>query len=134
VKKIICTLLLTAYLIPAIGVGINLHWCGHVLFAFSMTADDHTNCMCTQFKTAEDNSKSDCCKDDYVYYKLSQQHTASSVHCLTHFDKTMEDFANINYSSFCFLDLVSHNCFLVKSNYKNDERPPDITVLSVFRV
>lgn len=133
-KKILCALLLTAYLIPAIGVGINLHWCGHVLFAFSMSADDHANCMCTQFKAEGDNSKSDCCKDDYVYYKLSQQHISSSIHCLTHFDKTMKGFACINYPSFYFMEDVYPKNDFVRINYENDERPPDITVLSVFRV
>ncbi|MBK7966542.1 MAG: hypothetical protein IPK10_15545 [Bacteroidetes bacterium] len=133
-RKILCTLLLTAYLIPAIGVGINLHWCGHILFAFSMSSDDHTNCMCAQFKEVGDNSKSDCCKDDYVYYKLSQQHTSSSIQCLTYFDKSMSGYASIQYPSFRFIDFVDRKCSLVKSMYSKDERPPDITLLSVFRV
>jgi len=134
VKKFISILLLSAYLIPAIGVGLNLHWCGNVLFAVSMDSDEHQDCLCAQFKDVGDETKSDCCKDDYVYYKFSQQHTSTDVFSLKHFDKsTVKCFMNSfpSIAIFDFTNLSTANFF---ARYNFDESPPDLMKLGILRV
>jgi hypothetical protein len=134
VKKFISILLLSSYLIPAIGVGLNLHWCGHVLFSVSLDSDDHQNCFCTQFKEVGDDSKPDCCKDDYVYYKLSQQHTASYGSFFDHLEKSsIKSFTN----SFPVLPLFNFSNQLKVGFYVliiTDESPPDLVMLGILRV
>ncbi len=133
-KKFCCIILLVSYLVPAVGVGVNLHWCGHILFAVSMDSDAHQDCLCAQFKEAGENAKSDCCKDDYVYYKLSQQHTSTDVFSLKQFVKSFEQSFINTIPIISFWDSNWNKDFYLKSKYKKDRRPPDLEELNILRV
>lgn len=133
-KKFLSIFILSAYLIPAIGIGVNLHWCGNILFSFSMSSDDHTTCMCEPFKTAKDASASDCCKDDYVYYKLSLQHTSAPVFTMKQFGQFMDVSLMNKIPLISFSNDQQQVDFYPDSIYKKDRRPPDLSELSVFRV
>ncbi|MFN0187522.1 MAG: HYC_CC_PP family protein [Bacteroidia bacterium] len=133
-KKFCIVLLLVSYLVPAVGVGVNLHWCGHILFAVSMDSDAHQDCLCTQFKEVGSDSKPDCCKDDYVYYKLSQQHTSSSIFSLNQFVKSVDQSFIKAIPIISFWDSTWSKASYLKSKYKKDRRPPDLEELSILRV
>ncbi|MBK9639674.1 MAG: hypothetical protein IPO63_18445 [Bacteroidetes bacterium] len=133
-RKFCIVLLLVSYLVPAIGVGVNLHWCGHVLYAFSMNSDEHQNCLCTQFNEEGEDAKSDCCKDDYAYYKLSQQHVTSTLCCINHFDKSpIKNFISNNSAIALSLFLYQRQ-FYFFSRFNTDESPPDLLKLGILRV
>ncbi len=121
-------------MVPAVGVGVNLHWCGHILFAVSMDFDVHQDCLCIQFKDVGDETKPDCCKDDYIYYKLSQQYMASEIFSLHHFDKfPVKCFMNsIPPLSLFYFAKQSKVYFFPR--YNTDESPPDLLKLGILRV
>ena len=133
-KKLITILLLVAYLIPAIGVGVNLHWCGEILFSCSVTSESQAECMCTQFSASEQSKKSDCCNDHYVYYKISDQHLFSQSENLTNISK------NLVGELFTIFPLTnSLACITAKRNWSDqllyfDDRPPERSLLGVFRI
>lgn len=121
-------------MVPAVGVGVNLHWCGHILFAVSLDSDAHNNCLCAQFKEVGEDSKSDCCKDDYVYYKLSQQHTASSVFSLNHFDKSTVIYFINSFPPISLFYFANQSKVYFFARYNTDESPPDLLKLGILRV
>ena len=134
VKKFCCILLLVSYMVPSVGVGVNLHWCGHILFAVSMDSDVHQDCLCIQFKDVGDETKPDCCKDDYVYCKLSQQHTASEIFRLHHFDKSpVINFIN-SFPPFSLFYFAKQSKVYFFAGYNTDESPPDLLKLGILRV
>ncbi|MBP6511825.1 MAG: hypothetical protein KA347_04075 [Bacteroidia bacterium] len=133
-RKFCIVLLLVSYMVPAVGVGVNLHWCGHILFAVSLDSDAHQNCLCAQFNDDGDDTKSECCKDDYVYYKLSQQHTASSIFSLDHFEKSPVKCFMTSFPMISLLFFESRMETYFFSDYMREESPPDILMLGGLRV
>lgn len=133
-RKVVATVLLFAYLIPAIGVGVNLHWCGEILFSCSVTSESQTDCMCTQFSASEQSKKSDCCSDNYVYYKISDQHLFSQSANFTSISK------NLVGELFTIFTLTSSIAYFnATRNWSEqllyfDDRPPERCQLGVFRI
>ena len=133
-RKFCIVLLLVSYIIPAIGVGVNLHWCGHVLFAISMDSDAHQGCFCAQFKEVGDETKSDCCKDDYVYYKLSQQHTVSYIYNFNQFNNSPVIIFNNSSPSIPLFNFANQMEVSFFAGNNIDENPPDLLMLGILRV
>ena len=74
----VAILLIFIYLIPNLGFGINLHWCGKHLASFSINSTSQLGCSCEEldeldFSTPESD---DCCKEEFAFFKLNTTHVA----------------------------------------------------------
>jgi len=64
-KKITVILLLFCYLIPAIGLSVNQHYCGGKLTSVSILISDSHSCPC-----GKKTMNKDCCKDKTTIIKF----------------------------------------------------------------
>lgn len=65
IKKLILVLMIIGYLTPAIGVAVNIHFCGNTVSALSFDFEHNEHqCECGKRKM-----KRDCCKDKTAIVK-----------------------------------------------------------------
>ena len=74
-KKLANILLVTMYAISCIGIGIKQFYCCGKLKSTSIS---YVQQQCVNEKCGIGKCKSGCCKDDYRFFKLSEDHIASS--------------------------------------------------------
>lgn len=74
----VAVLLIFIYLIPNLGLGVNLHWCGKHLASFSINSCDDLGCSCEEFEELENtfSDEDDCCKEEFAFLKLNTTHVA----------------------------------------------------------
>lgn len=65
-------LLTVLYLIPAIGVSVNAHWCGTKMMTLSIDSGDSDKCACGM------EMPSGCCKNLHAVFQLTDNQKAAS--------------------------------------------------------
>ncbi len=130
----IAILLIFIYLIPNMGIGINLHWCGKHLASFSVNSITRLGCSCEELDELEPSvaDEDGCCKEEFAFFKLNSTHVAvkegiqigAKLMLLFIFpDVNPELAANFHLPA-----------FLLHSFDTKITDPPDQTQLCVFRV
>ncbi len=71
-RKILSFLLIFFYLIPAIGVSINAHWCGKKLSVVSVGSSHDDKCSCSK------KMSKGCCSDATIAVKITDSQKATS--------------------------------------------------------
>lgn len=74
-KKLANILLVSMYAISCIGIGIKQFYCCGKLKSTSIS---YVQQQCVNEKCGIGKCKTGCCKDDYRFFKLSEDHIASS--------------------------------------------------------
>jgi hypothetical protein len=130
----VAILLIFIYLIPHLGFGVNLHWCGKHLASFSINSISHLGCSCEEFDEANLSSSEsdDCCKEEFAFFKLNTTHMSG------------KELMQIGGKSFLLLlfSLDYHDLFLKENIHPvvshhldaNLTDPPGQALLCVFRV
>lgn len=74
----VAILLIFIYLIPNLGFGINLHWCGKHLASFSINSTSQLGCSCEELDELDFSvpESDDCCKEEFAFFKLNTTHVA----------------------------------------------------------
>jgi hypothetical protein len=74
----VAIVLIFIYMLPNLGFGINLHWCGKHLASFSINSISQLGCSCEEFDGMDISSQEsdDCCKEEFAFFKLNTTHMA----------------------------------------------------------
>jgi len=113
-KRILAILVAICYLIPAIGISVNKHYCGGKLASIHIGIDHKDNCPCGQKPM-----KKGCCKNETKFIKFKQP-----TNCLPHVDLKLDN------AKFCILPetaIVVQKVLLVDQYNKVQYHPPPIT-------
>ncbi len=71
-RKVVATLLLFFYLIPAIGLSIDAHWCGKKVKIVAIDSSHEKKCPCSK------KMSKGCCSDVHVSLKLTDSQKTST--------------------------------------------------------
>src|SRR5215510_10536991 len=71
-KRIITVLFAAIYLLLAMGVNVNAHWCGKKIRFVSFAAPHEKKCPCGK------KMNPGCCKDVHAYFKITDTQKAAS--------------------------------------------------------
>jgi hypothetical protein len=74
-KRLFAIFFCFVYLVPTLGISLNLHYCGETLTAISLFNIGDKNCCC-----GEEEESDDCCKDKSVNCQVKEgQNTAVKI-------------------------------------------------------
>ncbi len=111
-KKSLFLFITFIYLIPSIGFGIDLHWCGKKVHFVSINSTHEKRCACKQ------KMKPGCCKDKYISFKLSSYHKQVANYQFPS-NNSFNQLLNFPVFSFIFLP-----AFCQDINFKQYHSPP----------
>lgn len=130
----VAILLTIIYLVPNLGLGVNLHWCGKHLASFSINSCDELGCSCEEFEDQVSSlpDSDDCCKEEFTFFKLNTTHIAGKdllqigAKSILLFAQPVSDQSYEDYKQLTS-DFHLESFVLIAD-------PPDQTQLCVFRV
>ncbi len=116
------------YLIPAIGLSVNLHKCGKKIKVINLNSSHETKCPCGK------EMPLNCCKDIQLMVKLNDNHkVAQSTPAIN------LNFVKLFTAAF-YLSEVFQRLQLSDTSFENYHSPPDLhrqavyLVIGVFRI
>jgi hypothetical protein len=127
-KKLLITLLMLLYLIPAIGVNVSAHYCGGELAFVSHIFSEKKKCMCNPKKM-----KKGCCEDKQQTFKiddtqqkaelLSQKFSSPiyfhvAIPAIFKIPTVFKSIDRVNYSLFHPPNLFKRSIYLLNSVFR----------------
>jgi hypothetical protein len=103
-KKLLSIILMFFYIIPAIGVNVNLHYCGGELSSVSHSLVESKKCLCKPNKM-----KKGCCEDKQQTFKLDNNQQKANV-------------TTPNLKNLTFIIATTTAIYPIPSFYKSVER------------
>lgn len=126
--------LIFIYLIPNLGFGINLHWCGKHLASFSINSISQLGCSCEELDELDFSApeSDDCCKEEFAFFKLNTTHVAGKELLLIGAKSVLLLFFSLDYHGLFVKENIPTIVF--KHLGANVADPPGQPQLCVFRV
>lgn len=93
-RRITTILLFVCYLIPCMGMSVNIHYCGGKVKSVSLISSNNTRCACSK-KTM----KKGCCQDKVAFIKAPQDHNIQKTISYPSFKTNFSNSEVLLYSS-----------------------------------
>ena len=119
-KRLIVVFFVIAYLVPAIGFSVDVHWCGKTVRVVDLNASHHTKCPC---KT---NMPKGCCKDKHLLVKLTDEYR--NLACVDF----LKSFTTFNALASVFIQTITPTTPTLVFDFSRYHAPPFKSKESIY--